>query len=98
VTINQDAATPPCTFSLSDTTLSIIAAGEDKTVHVTASNSTCSWTASSNQSWAIITSGASGNGSGDVVVHFNANSKKSQRTATLTIAGQTVSVTQDGAP
>ncbi len=97
VTVNQDPA--PCTFSLSDTTLSIVAAGEDKTIHVTASSSSCGWTASSDQpSWMIITSGASGTGSGDVVVHFDANTDPTQRTGTLTIGGHTVSVTQDAGP
>jgi len=92
VTVNQDPA--PCTFSLSDTTLTIVAAGDDKTIHVTASSSSCPWTASSDMSWMTITSGASGAGSGDVGVHFDANPDSSQRTGTLTIGGQTVAVTQ----
>ena len=96
VTVNQDPA--PCTFSLSDTTLSIVAAGDDKTIHVTASSASCAWTASSDMSWMTITSGASGAGSGDVVVHFDANPDASQRTGTLTIGGHTVSVTQDAGP
>jgi hypothetical protein len=96
VTVNQDPA--PCTFLLSDTTLTIVAAGEDKTIHVTASSSSCAWTASSDQSWMTITSGSSGTGSGDVVVHFDPNPDPSQRTGTLTIGGHTVSVTQDAGP
>jgi len=96
VTVNQDPA--PCTFSLSDTTLSIVAAGDDKTIHVTASSASCAWTASSDMSWMTITSGATGTGSGDVVVHFDANPDASQRTGTLTIGGHTVSVTQDAGP
>ena len=96
VTVNQDPA--PCTFSLSDTTLSIVAAGDDKTVHVTASNASCGWTASSDVSWMTITSGATGTGSGDVVVHFDANPDQSQRTGTLTIGGHSVSVTQEAGP
>jgi len=93
VTVNQDPAL--CTFSLSDTTLSIKADGGDKTIHVTASNSRCEWTASSDQQWMKVTSGASGAGSGDVVVHFDANTDPAQRTGTLTIGDQTVAVTQD---
>jgi len=96
VTVNQDPA--PCTFSLSDTTLSIVAAGDDKTIHVTASSASCAWTASSDMSWMTITSGATGTGSGDVVVHFDANPDTSPRTGTLTIGGHTVSVTQDAGP
>ena len=96
VTVNQDPA--PCTFTLSDATLSIVAAGDDRTIHVTASSSSCAWTASKDMSWMTITSGSGGTGSGDVVVHFDANPDPSQRTGTLTIGDHTVSVTQDAGP
>jgi len=95
VTVNQDAAPPPCTFSLSDTALSIKKGGSDPTIHVTASGSSCAWTAASDVPWMTITSGASGTGNGDVHVHVDANPDPSPRSGTLTIGGQTVSVTQD---
>ena len=98
VTVNQDAAPPPCTFSLSDTALSIKKGGGDPTIHVTASGSTCAWTAASDSPWMTITSGASGTGNGDVHVHVDANPDPSPRSGTLTIGGQTVSVTQDAGP
>lgn len=53
----------------------------------------CSWTAASNAGWLQITNGASGSGNGTVryrVSDFNGNS----RTGTMTIAGQTFTVTQ----
>jgi hypothetical protein len=98
VTVNQDAAPAPCTFSLSDTALSIKKGADDKTIHVTASASSCAWTASSDAPWMTITSGASGTGNGDVHVHIDANPDPSPRSGTLTIGGQTVSVTQDAGP
>lgn len=53
----------------------------------------CAWTASSNQPWATIVSGASGTGSG--VVHvLAANTSATTLTATLTIAGQTITMRQ----
>ena len=57
----------------------------------TASN--CSWTASSNDSWIGITSGASGTGGGTVAFSVSANTGTS-RTGTLRVAGQTLSITQ----
>jgi hypothetical protein len=64
-------------------------------VTVTASAG-CNWTATSNVSWITITSGSSGSGSGTVNYSVAANTSASARTGTLTIAGQTFTVTQQG--
>ena len=56
----------------------------------------CTWTATSNASWITVTSGSSGNGNGSVVYSVVANTGTSSRTGTLTIAGQTFTVTQSG--
>jgi hypothetical protein len=45
-----------------------------------------------------IKSAASGTGNGQVTVHIDANPDHSPRIGTLTISGQTVTVTQDGKP
>ena len=98
--MNQDAAPPP---------VHVLAVGHhaligdggrltDETIHVNASASSCAWTASSDVPWMTITSGASGTGNGHVGVHIDANPDPSPRTGTLTIAGQTVTVTQDAGP
>lgn len=55
----------------------------------------CTWTATSHASWLTITSGAGGNGSGHVTYDVAANSG-AVRTGTLTIADQTLTVTQAG--
>lgn len=55
----------------------------------------CSWTATSHASWLTITSGAGGNGSGHMTYDVAANSG-AVRTGTLTIADQTLTVTQAG--
>ena len=66
-------------------------------VNVTASAG-CAWTATSNDpSLLNINSGASGSGNGTVTYTIAANSNTGQRTGTLTVAGQTVTVTQAGA-
>ena len=57
----------------------------------------CMWTAGSNDGVVTITSGATGDGSGSVNFTIAANTGP-QRTGTLTIAGQTFTVTQAAAP
>ena len=56
----------------------------------------CSWTASSNESWVRITAGASGTGNGNVAYTIDANTSAAARTGTLTIAGRTFTVAQNG--
>jgi hypothetical protein len=66
----------------------------EQTVRVT-TISGCTWTATSNASWLTITSGASGNGSGQVTFDVAAN-PGAVRTGTLTIANQMLTVIQAG--
>ncbi|HEY0172525.1 MAG TPA: M36 family metallopeptidase [Pyrinomonadaceae bacterium] len=84
-----------CTYSISPTSASAPAAGGSGTVTVTA-GAGCGWTASSNAAFIGITSGASGTGSGTVTYSVGANAGTTSRTGTLTIAGQTFTVTQAG--
>jgi len=86
-----------CTYSLTATSASFGAAASTGTVGVTAANG-CGWMASSNAAWLTITPGTSGSGNGTVGYSVAANASSSQRAATLTIAGQTFTVMQDGAP
>ncbi|MBV9926188.1 MAG: M36 family metallopeptidase [Acidobacteria bacterium] len=84
-----------CSFSISPTSASVAAAGGTGTVSVTATAG-CGWTAVSNASFITVTSGASGTGSGTVGYSVAANTLTSSRPGTLTIAGQTFTVTQAG--
>jgi hypothetical protein len=84
-----------CTFSISPTGASVAAAGGSGTVTVTATAG-CSWTAASNASFVTVTSGASGTGNGTVGYSVAANTATTSRTGTLTVAGQTFTVTQAG--
>jgi hypothetical protein len=54
----------------------------------------CAWTASSSASWAEVVSGASGSGSGVVLVQAAPNTSGAAQTATITAGGQTITVTQ----
>jgi C1A family cysteine protease len=91
-TIAYIGATPSCTYS---TSLLFPYAGGTSTgsIRVT-TQSGCAWTASSNVAWMSITSGSSGTGTGDVQFSVSANSTSTERTGTLTVAGQTYQVTQ----
>ena len=94
-TVNQAAVVAPCTFSIAPTSQNVPAIGGTGTVTVT-TTSACAWTASSNAPWLTITSGAAGTGNGSVGFSAAVNIAGS-RNGTLTIAGQTFTVTQAGA-
>ncbi len=98
VTVTQAAAPPPpvCAFTVSPRSESFGAAGGDDTIRVEASASGCAWTAVSTVPWiTVATGGGSGNGN---VRHTVAQNTGAARTGTLTVAGDTVTVTQAAAP
>ena len=92
-TVTQSAAPPPCTYSIAPMSQSIGKnGGNGMNINVTATAG-CSWTAVSNASWISIRSGESGTGNGSVSFRVAANDG-GQRVGTMTIAGQTFTVTQ----
>jgi len=94
-TVNQAGATA-CSYAIAPTSASVPAAGGTASVTVTAASG-CTWTAVSTASWITITSGASGSGNGTVNYTVGANSSAGSRAGTVTIAGQTFTVTQAAA-
>ncbi|MBZ5587512.1 MAG: hypothetical protein LAO05_03040 [Acidobacteriia bacterium] len=83
-----------CNFSLSPSSQSFSSAGGTGTVGVTdLVGAGCSWTAASNAAWITVTSGANGAGNGSVGYAVAGNASAA-RVGTLTIAGQTFSVSQ----
>ena len=91
---NSNVCVTVCTASLSPTSASFSAAAQIGSVTVNA-NSECSWRASSNASWIMITAGASG--SATVSYSVSANIATSSRSGTMTIAGQMFTVSQAAA-
>jgi all-beta uncharacterized protein/BACON domain-containing protein len=91
VTVNQAAA--PCSYSVTPTTLSINAAGGTGTPISVSTGSGCTWTATENVGWITILTGATGTGNGSVTYSVQANTGGA-RTATMTVAGQSVSISQ----
>jgi len=92
-TVTQSEGT--CNYSISPTTQSFSTLGGTGHVSVT-TESCCSWTVTSNASWVTITSGGTGTGNGTVNYSVSANTSASQRTGTMTIAGQKITVNQSG--
>ena len=82
-----------CNFRLTRTTVAADAGGESVRVNVSA-RADCAWTATSGASWIAITP-ASGTGDGVVQITVAATDALDARTGSITIAGQTVTVTQE---
>jgi Viral BACON domain len=93
-TSSGSSSSPTCSFSLSPSSQSFDSAGGTGTAAIQASSTSCSWTATSNDTWINITSAISGTGNGTVVFQVQPNMTGLARTGTLTIAGQTFTVNQ----
>jgi hypothetical protein len=88
-------APTPCSYSISPVSATSPVSGGTVSVEVTTADG-CSWTASSPVSWAVVSSGASGTGTASVTLTVSKNSSTSSRSATLTIAGQSFALAQQG--
>ncbi|MGE0450615.1 MAG: BACON domain-containing carbohydrate-binding protein [Vicinamibacterales bacterium] len=86
-----------CMFAVEPTQVSLASDGAAGSVAVT-TTAACSWAATSDASWLVISSGSSGSATGTVQYVAAANSGPSERTATLTIGDRIVTVTQAGPP
>lgn len=88
------ATATPYSFILGATNVVLGPASGSNSVVLGASATNAGWTASTTNSWLSVPTG-SGMGSTNIVFEFDSNAGAT-RTGTLTIAGQTVSVTQAG--
>ncbi len=83
-----------CTASVSPASVSVPAGGGSGSVTVSAFTG-CGWQATSGASWITITS-ATGAGDGTVAFSAQANTLATTRVGTITVAGQSVAVSQPG--
>jgi hypothetical protein len=90
-TVNQDGQ--PCSYSISPNSQSFTSVGGAGSVSVS-TQSWCTWTATSNDSWIVVTQGGTGTGNGGVLYTVVPNPGKS-RTGTITIAGRVFTVSQN---
>ena len=82
-----------CAYTISPTNSNIAASATTGSVSVTC-GSGCTWTASSNASWITSPQVPVATGNGTVSYSVSANTTTTSRTGTMTIAGQTFTVSQ----
>ena len=93
VAVGQAAATVACSYTVTPLAASVSGSGGAETPIAVDTQTGCTWTAASNTSWLSITSGAIGSGPGSVGFSASVNTGAA-RTGSLTVAGQTVTVSQ----
>jgi hypothetical protein len=96
LTVSQ-AAQPvvACTYKVGPPELKVNKDGAIRRIEIEAADG-CAWTASSNAPWIRLGFTTSGSGDGEVFVIVGDNDDGPERTGTVTVAGQTVTVTQKG--
>ena len=92
-TVNQSGVS--CSFSLGGSSNAFSPVGGTGGFSVT-TTSTCNWTATSNDSWLVVTSGGASTGSGNVNYSVDSNLSVNTRTGSITAGGQTFTVNQSG--
>lgn len=83
---------PSCSYRVDPTEFRVNEDARFRRIDVEAAQG-CGWNATSNAGWMRITRGASGSGDGEVEISIEEN-RGPERVGTLTVAGQTVTVTQ----
>src|SRR4030095_9467175 len=93
-TVTQEPAAP-CTFTINPSSQNFTASGGEGRFTVT-TQAGCQWSATSGASWVSLSTG-SGPVSADVTYSLQANTAMAARSTTITIGGQTHTVTQEPA-
>ncbi|MCX6887802.1 MAG: N-acetylmuramoyl-L-alanine amidase, partial [Verrucomicrobia bacterium] len=93
-TLFQQLLNPSCTYSVNPPSTTLPASGGSGNIGVTTVGG-CAWTAAASQTWIHTTS--SGIGSGTVAYTVDANSTTSARAGSITVGGQTFTISQTGA-
>jgi len=91
----SDSVSAPCTFGVSASPRSFGVGGGTGSVTVS-TPSHCSWTARADAGWLSLTSASSGSGQSVVTFTVAPSADPSARSGNLIVAGQTVSIAQDG--
>jgi hypothetical protein len=84
-----------CSIVLSPTSVSVGASGGSSSITIT-TNGACNWVAISNDAFIVLTSPSSGSGTGSLTFSVGGNTGAA-RTGTITVSGQTITVSQAAA-
>jgi hypothetical protein len=84
-----------CAFAVAPAHLTFNASGAPAQEITLTTGAGCTWTATENRPWIRILSGSSGPGSGTIRVDLLVNSDGSARNGSITVADQTVTITQN---
>jgi hypothetical protein len=95
ITVTQAAAS--CSYTLSPGSASVPADQTEGNQVLLETQAGCAWTASTSASWITLNS-TSGSGPATIVYNVSANTGTSERTDTVTVAGQAFTVTQAAPP
>ncbi len=95
-TVTQSAPVPLCTYTLSPPALTFTPAGGEGRVTVT-TQAGCGWSVGGAPTW-VTPASTSGTGPGELVYAVQPNTAAEQRLTTLTVSGQSHSITQSGTP
>jgi hypothetical protein len=85
---------PGCAYSLSLASRNFAASGGDSNFAINAEKG-CSWKARSNNNWIMLTGQTDGSGQTPISYRVLENTSATSRTGTISVAGQTFTVTQD---
>jgi hypothetical protein len=86
---------PTCVYAVSDANPFFDESAHQSGLNVTASGA-CPWAANSNADWITVETADPGYGNGSVVYSVRENTTASARQGTISVAGQTITVIQDG--
>jgi hypothetical protein len=92
-TVMQDAAAPSCTYTLQPTSQNFGAGATSGSFQVNTQNG-CTWSASAS---GFVSTSSSGTGTGTVNFTVQQNTSTSSRQTTISVGGQSFTVTQDAA-
>jgi hypothetical protein len=93
-TITQEGL--DCTYQISPASDSFTYQGGTGHIDITSNSGDCPWGVASNAGWITISTGASGSGDGRITYTVATNTQSSQRTGTITVEGNTHTITQTG--
>ena len=93
VTVTQSGQAPTCSYAVTPTSATFDDRRRDGTLQIT-TTAGCAWTATTSASWITLAGSGSGTGSDTQQYTVASNNTSAVRTATITVVGQVVTITQ----